>query len=1045
MHQSSFEKMYYFKEKHLGSRIHEPLVIMDLGSQNVNGSYRSIFDLPAWKYIGVDMVPGKGVDLVLSDPYSFDEIESESIDVFISGQTFEHIEFFWITMQEIARVLKPGALCCIVAPSAGPEHRYPTDCWRFYPDGFRALARYANLEVLEVSTDWEPRVYKDGSKNKWKDSFLVCRKPYFSHDHGRRAMNILYVMRSAAHFHYQSSTIKSLCKWGHEVTALFDELWSKDVINQAISDFQTETKNFKYDWLLRRSDRWRTPVFHLREVINYARYIGFKGQSFFYLKRWRGYLPAWLRGLLRFRLTRKIIHSVLVSKRVKRGLSLLEGRVPPDPNILRWLAETKPDVVVASPVNMRYSEELEYVKAANALNIPTVVPVLSWDNLTTKGVFHAVPTLMLAWNRAHLEEARDQQRIPEDRLIITGSPVFDFWFEMKDPSLDYGAFCRRVGLDPSRPLIVYLGSSANISKNESWLVNEFIEELRKSQNEFVRKSGVLVRPHPANAKCYQNLAGENVAVWPKEGELPDTQMGKQDFFNTLRHAFATVGVNTSGMIDATIMNKACVAIMPERYSQTQEQAIHFKCLMNVDVLYFSKTTTDAVNHLTNLFNGQDPKESNRRRFVLDFIRPRGEKTTAGDAAALAIEMAARKESPSSIETSIARMSKEVEYQKSTSSLPATIPEQTHTAGTHLAEHGTSIPDRADRKEVVEESLEYRNYRYVLERVLLMKRQSGPLAAAVSIPSRYWSEELEGFDYMLEASPRIIRKLRQHTYHITGLRVYDYRSNKDKNKAQMEAKLAALQALDQNGLLVPESPILGGFGHHVNGELYNVDTLKFYEVLIGMDRSGVLDLFRRGKERRMVWEIGGGWGGFAYQFKTLFPNTTYLIMDLPEVMIFSGTYLKTIFPDARILFLSDFPEEEIFKHWQTYDFIFIPNTYLDRLAPEQVDLTVNMVSFQEMTTEQVRAYVKKSAELSPYLYSLNRPRSLYNTELDDVASIVGEFYSVSPIHLLDVDYTQDLSSKSKSNTMSYRHILGMSRMAFDRSGVSGGYHVRVDLK
>jgi hypothetical protein len=74
-------------------------------------------------------------------------------------------------------VLKPEGLGCIIAPAGGFEHRHPQDCWRFYPDGFAALARFARLDVIEVSTQWEPDPrYTDGS-NLWQDSMLVCRKP----------------------------------------------------------------------------------------------------------------------------------------------------------------------------------------------------------------------------------------------------------------------------------------------------------------------------------------------------------------------------------------------------------------------------------------------------------------------------------------------------------------------------------------------------------------------------------------------------------------------------------------------------------------------------------------------------------------------------------------------------------------------------------------------------------------------------------------------------------------------------------------------------
>ncbi len=175
MHKSSIEKMRYFKDKFLSGRTRDRLKIYDLGSAAIGGSYRSIFNEPNWDYIGVDLLRGENVNLVLSDPYIWLEIDSDSVDVVISGQAFEHIEYFWKTILEIARILKPGGLCCIIAPSSGPEHKYPVDCWRFYPDGFRALARYAGLELRETWTEWDPKNYGDGSE-LWKDTFFVGQK-----------------------------------------------------------------------------------------------------------------------------------------------------------------------------------------------------------------------------------------------------------------------------------------------------------------------------------------------------------------------------------------------------------------------------------------------------------------------------------------------------------------------------------------------------------------------------------------------------------------------------------------------------------------------------------------------------------------------------------------------------------------------------------------------------------------------------------------------------------------------------------------------------
>jgi SAM-dependent methyltransferase len=167
--------MATFRDRYLSAREQHPLRILDIGSQDVNGSYRDLFSAPAWHYTGLDMAAGKNVDIVLRTPYAWREVASASADVVISGQAFEHIEYFWITMLEIARVLKVGGICCILAPSSGPEHRYPVDCWRFYPDGLVAIAKFARLHTLEAVTQWDAA--GDPESDLWHDSMLVCRKP----------------------------------------------------------------------------------------------------------------------------------------------------------------------------------------------------------------------------------------------------------------------------------------------------------------------------------------------------------------------------------------------------------------------------------------------------------------------------------------------------------------------------------------------------------------------------------------------------------------------------------------------------------------------------------------------------------------------------------------------------------------------------------------------------------------------------------------------------------------------------------------------------
>ena len=171
MHLSSLEHVERLVGKYLPDKT--SLKIVDIGSYDVNGSYKQFFNRPSWHYVGVDLSAGPNVDVILTSPYRL-PFSSHSIDVIVSGQAFEHIEFFWLTWLEMARVLKPGGMIFLLAPSRGYEHRYPQDCWRFYPDSYQALANYGALDLLAVSTDWEPHADPDSAP--WGDTVGVFRQ-----------------------------------------------------------------------------------------------------------------------------------------------------------------------------------------------------------------------------------------------------------------------------------------------------------------------------------------------------------------------------------------------------------------------------------------------------------------------------------------------------------------------------------------------------------------------------------------------------------------------------------------------------------------------------------------------------------------------------------------------------------------------------------------------------------------------------------------------------------------------------------------------------
>ncbi|HEY8063934.1 MAG TPA: class I SAM-dependent methyltransferase [Methylosinus sp.] len=178
MHKSSLLRMEWFTQTYLARQDHK-IRVLDVGSCGVNGTYRAYFQHPRFDYVGLDIEAGPNVDFVPRSPYSWKEIEDDSFDVVISGQALEHIEFFWVTIAEMTRVLKKDGILCIIAPNGFSEHRFPVDCWRFFTDGMIALARYVNLQVLHAHTNSAPsKSDKDWYSASNADAMLVAKKPY---------------------------------------------------------------------------------------------------------------------------------------------------------------------------------------------------------------------------------------------------------------------------------------------------------------------------------------------------------------------------------------------------------------------------------------------------------------------------------------------------------------------------------------------------------------------------------------------------------------------------------------------------------------------------------------------------------------------------------------------------------------------------------------------------------------------------------------------------------------------------------------------------
>lgn len=470
-------------------------------------------------------------------------------------------------------------------------------------------------------------------------------------------MKVVFVTRNAAMYSYHESTVHALRDRGHKVTVLFSYEngvpgWNHTILREGTESQlvvggegtdqreHLDTQGIELGKTVSREDRWTTVLAAVRETLTYASYIA-RGDDSRFRSVQQQRLPTRLRGPMA---SSKLLPKVLSSKLVMWCLQWVGGLIPVYRPILDHLRELDPDITVVSPINWAsrpgdFAGEVEYARASQSLGIPAVVPVLSWDNLTARGLYYVTPDMTLAWNDCHVEEATTIHGIPLEKIVVTGSPLFDKWFNAEDLGESRGDFCKRVGLHPERPIVVYLGSSGNIAPDETWLIHKLISAVANHKNPDINTLQFIIRPHPANADHYGNVNWGNATVlWPRKAALPDSKDAVRTFYNTLLHSIGTVGINTTGMIDAVVADKPSATIFVDRYKKSQVEAPHFQHLFGSGALERVHNGEEFTEFVERILQGRDNAQEQRRKFVTTFVRSRGLCRSAGSVAAMAIEM-----------------------------------------------------------------------------------------------------------------------------------------------------------------------------------------------------------------------------------------------------------------------------------------------------------------------------------------------------------------------------------------------------------------------
>jgi hypothetical protein len=384
---------------------------------------------------------------------------------------------------------------------------------------------------------------------------------------------------------------------------------------------------------------WTALARTLRSIGDYARYQAPAYENAHALReRAARHVPPSIRR----RLESPLLRTRAALAALTRLLRLVERAIPVDPFVLDVVRKQAPDLVLVTPLVDFGSAQEEYVKAARVLAIPSALCVHSWDNLTNKGLIHVRPDRVFVWNHAQVREAETMHGVERERVVPTGAPCYDQWFT-REPSTTREEFCRKVGLPPDKPYLLYLCSSQFIAPREADFVKSWVQAVRSAADPRVRESSILVRPHPRNDmsrwKRFDVAEFSDFVLWPGEGTNPVDAGSKNDYFDSLYHSTAAVGINTSAQIEAGIVGRQVFSIRAPEYAATQEGTLHFHYLVaeHGGLLHLADSLDEHTRAIARAFDRRDGDERKLRTFVEGFVRPGGLDLPATPLLAAAIE------------------------------------------------------------------------------------------------------------------------------------------------------------------------------------------------------------------------------------------------------------------------------------------------------------------------------------------------------------------------------------------------------------------------
>lgn len=274
--------------------------------------------------------------------------------------------------------------------------------------------------------------------------------------------------------------------------------------------------------------------------------------------------------------------------------------------------------------------EYPYILAAKDLGIRVAASILSFDNLTSRGMLPLFDYYLI-WGPTMKQQLLRlySRKVSVKRVFETGTPQFDYHYS-EENRWSKQITLRNLGLSNVSDYFLYAASHRSLAPNEPQLVQQLIQRI--STDGFLSSIGFVIRLHPLDDwNRWTSIADQHRAVVisrpfeqapDTEGWVESTLDDQRRLVSTLYHAKACINIASTMSLDSAVMNRPVICIdfssetdSPDGILYEEYKAEHYRSLVESDGIQMAHSWDELMFLLKDAITNPEKHQEQRKQMI----------------------------------------------------------------------------------------------------------------------------------------------------------------------------------------------------------------------------------------------------------------------------------------------------------------------------------------------------------------------------------------------------------------------------------------------